>query len=178
MVAAFTSELDALFEGRTSAIARDLKLNLKKNVEGGALAEEEALLALLAVASALDLSKPAQLAARALEAAGVSPEGIREAGESAAIMGMLNTYYRFRHMSSHAEDFKIAGLRMTVFANPVLGKTRFEMLAFAVSVVNGCENCIRSHEEVLRQAGVPVEKIHDLVRIASIAKGLQALKIT
>jgi alkyl hydroperoxide reductase subunit D len=92
-------------------------------------------------------------------------------------MGMLNTYYRFKHMTEHADDFKNAGLRMTVFAKPVLGKTRFEMLSFAVSVLNGCENCIRSHELVLRQMEVPVEKIHDLVRIAAVGKGIQALSV-
>jgi alkyl hydroperoxide reductase subunit D len=49
------------------------------------------------------------------------------------------------------------------------------MLAFAVSVLNGCESCIRSHEKVLREAGVSVDQVHDLARLAAVVKGLHAL---
>jgi lipoyl-dependent peroxiredoxin subunit D len=55
-------------------------------------------------------------------------------------------------------------------------KTRFEMLAFTVSVVNGCENCIKSHELVLRQAELAADKIHDLARLAAVVKGLKVLE--
>ncbi|MGH9857599.1 MAG: carboxymuconolactone decarboxylase family protein, partial [Acidobacteriota bacterium] len=54
---------------------------------------------------------------------------------------------------------------MAALARPVLGKERFEMLAFALSVLNGCESCIRSHEQVLRNAGL-ADKLHDLARLA------------
>jgi alkyl hydroperoxide reductase subunit D len=64
---------------------------------------------------------------------------------------------------------------MTALARPVLGKERFEMLAFTVSVLNGCETCTRAHEKTLKDAGVSSEKIHDLARIASIVKGLSYL---
>jgi len=105
----------------------------------------------------------------------VPAEQSQEAKECAAIMGMLNTYYKFRHMTEHPDDYKSAGLRMMVFGNPRLGKVRFEMLAFALSVLNACESCIRSHEHTLREAGVSVEKLHDLVRLASVVKGFEAL---
>src|SRR5256885_684523 len=82
---------------------------------------------------------------------------LEEASDSAAIMGMLNVYYRFRHMVAKNDDYRTVGLRMTALAKPLLGKERFEMLAFAVSVLNGCESCIRSHEEVLRQASVSID---------------------
>jgi len=78
-------------------------------------------------------------------------------------------------ISRPIEDYRIAGLRMTSLARPSLGKERFEMLAFAVSVLNGCESCIRSHEEVLRNAGLSADKIHDLARLASVVKALRTL---
>jgi alkyl hydroperoxide reductase subunit D len=177
MSTTFAVTLDSLFAGRTSIIARDLKLNLKRAMEAGTLAPEEALLTLSAVASALNLPQLSEYARGSLEGLGLSGEKIQESADSAAIMGMLNTYYRFKHMTEHADDYKAAGLRMTVFANPLLGKTMFEMLAFAVSVLNGCEGCIRSHERALRQMDVPVEKIHELVRIAAIGKGIQSLDV-
>ena len=49
------------------------------------------------------------------------------------------------------------------------------MLSFTVSVLNGCEACIKAHEKTLKDAGVVVEKIHDLARIAAVVKGLKAL---
>jgi len=71
-----------------------------------------------------------------------------------------------------------AGLRMTALARPALGKVNFEMLAFTVSVVNGCETCVISHEAVLREAGLGAEKIHDLARMASVVKALKTLSET
>ena len=65
---------------------------------------------------------------------------------------------------------------MTSLARPALGKERFEMLAFAVSVLNGCESCVRAHEKVLRDAGLTADKVHDLARLASVVKGLKALE--
>lgn len=160
---------------QSSAIARDLRLNLKRVLEDGALAREEALLALLAVATSAGDERLAQYARRQLEAGELTPEQIQEAVESAAIMGMLNVYYRFRHMLGNEEEYRAAGLRMTALARPALGKVRFEMLAFAVSVLNGCESCIRSHEQVLRDADVSADRIHDLARLAAVVKGLNTL---
>src|SRR6185369_15015062 len=106
-----------------------------------------------------------------LAAQGLPPEHIQEAAESAAIMGMLNTYYRFRYMVGKDDDYRTAGLRMTSLARPAIGKEGFEMLALAVSIVNGCQSCVKSHEQVLRDAGVSADKIHDLARMGSVVKG-------
>ncbi len=116
------------------------------------------------------------LAREELAARGARQEQITEAVESAAIMAMLNIYYRFRHMIGNDADYGATGLRMTSLAKPVLGREKFEMLAFAVSVLNGCESCIKAHEKVLRDAGVGTVKIHDLVRIAAVARGIAVLK--
>ena len=90
-------------------------------------------------------------------------------------MGMLNTYYRFRHFLGSPEEYRVAGLRMTALAKPLLGKQRFEMLAFAVSVINGCESCVRAHEKALRDGGVLPEKVHDLAKLSAVLKGLRTL---
>ena len=168
-------KLEQLLGEPQTAVARDLSLNLKRLLTESALKAEEAPLALLATAMSVGHQALAQFAEQELTANGMAAESIREAKESAAIMGMLNTYYRFRHMIAKDDDYRTAGLRMTALAKPVLGKERFEMLAFAVSVLNGCENCIRSHEKVLRDAGVAAEAVHDLARMAAVVKGLAAL---
>src|SRR5262245_61667931 len=108
----------------SSMIARDLRLNLKRVLEEGALDAQDRYFALLATSVASQHGELAGLARRELAARGARPEEIQEATESAAIMAMLNTYYRFRHMVENDEDYRVASLRMTVFARPVLGKMR------------------------------------------------------
>jgi AhpD family alkylhydroperoxidase len=49
------------------------------------------------------------------------------------------------------------------------------MLAFVVSVLNGCETCTRSHEKALKDGGATAEKIHELARLAAVVNGLKAL---
>jgi alkyl hydroperoxide reductase subunit D len=167
--------VDSLFEDQTTTIAKDLKLNFAKFIDGVALSREEAHLALLAAAAAIGSRRMERYASEQLQNSGLGADEIRESRESAAIVGMLNTYYRFRHFLVNAEEYRTAGLRMTSLARPVLGKERFEMLAFTVSVLNGCETCTQAHEKALKQAGVSPEKIHDLARLAAVAKGLRVL---
>ena len=86
---------DPFFEHRSTTIARDLRLNLQKLLEGGQLTANEAFLALLATATATENAPLASHAREKLAALGVPAEQIQEAAESAAIMGMLNTYVGF-----------------------------------------------------------------------------------
>jgi alkyl hydroperoxide reductase subunit D len=167
--------IDTLLEPNKGTIARDLKLNLTRLLQDGALSAEEALLATLAVSTSLGYGEMASYARQQLSATGMNEDEIQEAAHSAAIMGMLNVYYRFRHFVGSPEEYRVAGLRMTALARPLLGKERFEMLAFAVSVVNGCESCVRAHEKALRDAGIPPEKVHDLARLSAVLKAVQTL---
>lgn len=166
------------FQGRDSAVFRDLMLNFRKVLEEGQLNENDRWAALSAIGEALDDKTMVGLANERLTTLGESPEAIKEIRESAAIMGMLNTYYKFKGYLSpeSAADYTRAGLRMNSLAKPTIGKDRFEMLAFAVSVVNGCPTCISSHEKTLRGHGIDAEKIHDLARLASVSKGLSTLR--
>jgi alkyl hydroperoxide reductase subunit D len=156
-------------------IARDLGLNLSRILEDGSLKPEDSNLVLLATATATGNAELAAQARTELSRLGFSPEQIQEAAESAALMGMLNTYYRFRHIIANDADYGPARLRMQSLISPVLGKERFEMLAFAVSIINGCESCIRSHEAVLRKSGMDVTGLHDVARLAAVVKGLEVL---
>jgi alkyl hydroperoxide reductase subunit D len=169
--------IDEVFAGRDTTIARDLKLNLKRVLSEGALSPEEANLTLLACASSVGFAEAARNARIALEGQGVAAEVIQEASESAAIMAMLNIYYRFRHFVGKDEDYKMAGLRMTALARPLMGKEKFELLATAVSAINGCETCVKGHEATLREGAMDVAKIHDAVRMAAIVKALSVLKV-
>ena len=162
-----------------TSVERDLTLNFRKCLEESALDEQERFLNLLAVATSLENQSLIEFAITKLTEQGLSAEQILEARQSAAIMGMLNTYYKFKSFLSPevAENYSRTGLRMQSLAKPHNGKERFEMMSFAVSVVNGCPTCVSSHERALSGLGVSADKIHELARLASVTKGLVTLKV-
>ncbi len=150
--------------------ARDLALNLGSVLsETGApgLSERQIWAVALAAAAAsgnADFSRSVQaLAVRHLDAAHVSA-----AHAAAAVMAMNNVYYRFLHLVQDEEYAKLpARLRMNVIGNPGIAKADFELLALAVSAINGCGTCVASHERQLRAHGLEREAIQSAVRIAA-----------
>lgn len=171
------SYLENEYTGATSTIYRDLSLNFKKIMTDSPLDEMERHLSLLAIAVSLKNVAMIVYAEAGLRELGATDELILEAKESAAIMGMLNTYYKFKNFlpTEVLEHYSRAGLRMQSLSKPINGKVKFEQMAFSVSVVNGCQSCVASHENALAGLGVDREKIHDLARLAAVSKGLAAL---
>jgi len=150
--------------------ARDLALNLGSVLSGtGAPGLDERQSWAVALASAVasgnaGFTRSMQaLAARHLDAAHVSA-----AHAAAAVMAMNNVYYRFLHLVEDPEYAKLpARLRMNVIASPGIAKADFELMALAVSAINGCGTCVASHEKTLRAHGLTREAIQSAVRIAA-----------
>ncbi|WP_256250950.1 carboxymuconolactone decarboxylase family protein, partial [Streptomyces sampsonii] len=86
-----------------------------------------------------------------------------------------NVFYRTRHLLSDPEYGTLrAGLRMNVIGNPGVEKVDFELWSLAVSAINGCGQCLDSHEQVLRKAGVDRETIQEAVKIAAVLQAVGA----
>ena len=150
------------------AAAKDIKLNLQTVLQAESLSLPQRWG--VAVASAIAARNP-QLKAAVIEQAQreVDANVIEDASAAAALMAMNNVYYRFRHMvdkSTYQE--KPARLRMNRLANPATSKLDFELFSLAVSAINGCETCVRSHEAVVVQGGLTEDQVHDAVRIAAV----------
>lgn len=154
--------------------AKDLRLNL------GTLAAEPSLTvqqrAGTFVASAL-ASRNAETTAAILAefAPQLSAEALEAAKAAAAIMGMNNVYYRFTHMVGGDYVNMPARLRMNVIGRPGVEKADFELWCLAVSAINGCEMCVRSHEHVVREGGLLAEQVQAAVRIASVVHAVAAV---
>ena len=121
------------------------------------------------------VARNAQLRQATLEDAlsQVRPEVVEDAKAAAALMAMNNVYYRFRHMVGRDEyDQKPARLRMQRLAQVATSKADFELFCLAVSAINGCETCIRSHERVVLEGGLSEDHVNDAVRIASTFHGV------
>ncbi|WP_321472072.1 carboxymuconolactone decarboxylase family protein [uncultured Paludibaculum sp.] len=98
----------------------------------------------------------------------LSPAQLSSAKAAFAIMQMNNIFYRFRHMVGKDDYANIpARLRMQTIRTHGGDPVDFELACLAVSTINGCEACVRSHEAVVREKGVTAEAVVASVRIAS-----------
>ena len=152
--------------------AKDLRLNLGSVLQTESLTREQIWGTAVACAIA---SRNPQLRQATLEDAliHVAPEVVEDAKAAAALMGMNNVYYRFRHLIGRDEyTQKPARLRMQRFAQVLTSKTDFELFCLAVSAINGCESCVRSHERVVIEGGLTEDQVNDAVRIAATFHGV------
>ncbi|MGH7414391.1 MAG: carboxymuconolactone decarboxylase family protein, partial [Candidatus Rokuibacteriota bacterium] len=93
---------------------------------------------------------------------------VEDAKAAAALMAMNNVYYRFRHMvGKPIYGEKAAGLRMNRLAQPATNRADFELMALAVSAINGCEMCVHAHEKTVTEGGLTPDHVNDAVRIAA-----------
>ena len=148
-------------------VAKDIRLNLQSVLQPGSLTPAQRWG--VAIASAV-ATRNAALRDAVLADAGaeVSGDVIDDAIASAALMAMNNVYYRFRHLVGKPSYSQMpARLRMQRIAKPLTDKADFELFCLAVSAINGCEMCIRSHEQVVLEGGLTEEQVHDAVRIAA-----------
>ncbi|GAA2807043.1 alkyl hydroperoxide reductase [Kitasatospora paracochleata] len=155
--------------------AKDLKLNLGSVIGNSDLPEQQLWGTVLACAMAT--RSAAVLRELEPEAkANLKPEAYEAAKGAAAIMAMNNVYYRTLHLLSDKEYGSMrAGLRMNIIGNPGVDKADFELWCFAVSAINGCGQCLDSHEAVLRKAGVDREVIQASVKIAAVVQAVAAV---
>lgn len=159
--------VDTLRERMPDA-ARDIKLNLGAVLQGGgalAPAQRWGVAAAAAIASRNPELREAVIAdARAAAGDAV----IEDARAAAALMAMNNVYYRFRHMiGKDVYTQKPARLRMNRLVQPATSKADLELFSLAVSAINGCESCVRSHEHAVIEGGLSEEHVHEAVRLAA-----------
>jgi alkyl hydroperoxide reductase subunit D len=147
--------------------AKDLKLNLQSVLTDGSLSNEQRLSVALACAYA-SRNFALRDALRDDAAKTLDEVWLDDAMAAAALMSMNNVYYRFRHMIGKPSYSALpAKLRMNRLANPRTSKLDFEFMCLAVSAINGCEMCVRSHERSLIEMGASEVQVHDAVRIGA-----------
>lgn len=160
--------LDAL-EGGKSRYVADLKLNFKNSFESDHLSKKE--VALLGVALAVNATNRLlrEFFRENAAAEGATEAEIAEAVACASLLSANNVFYRFRHFMNKEKYNEIpARVKMNIMARPVGGKEFFELMSLAVSAVNGCEMCVKSHEHSLIELGSKEERIFEAVRLGAV----------
>lgn len=159
-----------------SRYLKDLKINVTNSLNAGTLTKKEAYLLAYAVA-VNEKNEVLQKAFSAFaEKEGASDKELAEIISCTSLLNANNVYYRFRHFM-HDEFYNNtqAGIRMSIMANPLLGKEFFELVSLAVSALNGCELCVTSHEKTLIGHGTAKQRIHDAIRLTAVIKSLAVL---
>lgn len=152
--------------------ARDLKLNLQAVLGESPLDPAQRLgTALAAAAASRNPDLVRELRALTLETAGEA--AVEDALAAAALMGMTNIVYRFRHLVGKESYAQLpVRLRMNRIARTAGPRLDFELFCLAVSAVNGCETCVRAHERTLVEGGLSEAQVFEAVRIAATVHGL------
>lgn len=161
--------------------AKDTKLNLSIVLgESGSPGLNGKLILGLALAVAYSTKNKTLIAVLEEEAKAQLPvEEIRGARAAAVIMAMNNIYYRTLHLVHDQDYTKMpARLRMNIIGTPGIEKINFEAYSLAVSVINGCGQCIDAHSQVLLEHGLSKEGVQSIFRIAAVLNAVsQAIEI-
>ena len=168
------SENAELLMAAESRFLKDLKINTGNVVFNTQyLNKKEALLLGYGVAVNEKSAVLKSSFSRMAEQEGATEAELAEVVACASLMATNNVFYRFRHfMGKDFYNNTPAGIKMSIMINPVLGKEFFELLSLALSSVNGCEMCVRSHEQSVLNHGASEARILESVKLASVIKGL------
>lgn len=157
-----------------SRFIKDLKINVGNVLNNTQyLSRKEALLLALAVAVNERFGLLQESLSGLAREAGAGEAEIAEIIACTSLMNTNNIFYRFRHFVK--KDFyenQPAGIKMSIMANPVLGKEFFELVSLVISSVNGCELCVGSHERSVLQHGSSESRVFEGVKLGAIIKGL------
>jgi alkyl hydroperoxide reductase subunit D len=147
--------------------ARDISLNLESVLSQSSL--EPAARWGVAVASGFATRHRvlAEALVRDAERAGIDATVLDDALSAAALMGMSNVVFRFRHTVGKSYLAKPVRLRMNRKVRPKSSHLHFELFSLAVSAINGCEACVQEHEKSVTESGMSEDNVHDAVRIAA-----------
>lgn len=157
-----------------SRFIKDLKLNVSAVLGSSNLNRKEAYLLALSVAVNEKHAVLTDAFEKLARREGAGDAEIAETHACTVLMSANNVFYRFRHFMEGVEYYnnQPAGLRMSIMMNPVLGKEFFELMSLVVSAVNGCERCVTSHEQSVKQHGAGEPRIYDAVRLGAVIRSL------
>jgi alkyl hydroperoxide reductase subunit D len=153
---------------------KDLKINVSNAINNTQqLTKKEAVLLALAVA-VNEKYEPLKISfTQIAKEEGATEAELAEVIAATSLMNVNNVFYRFRHfLNKDTYNNMPAGIKMSIMANPVLGKEFFELLSLVVSSINGCEMCVASHEQSVLQHGSSERRVFEAVKTGAIVKGL------
>lgn len=154
-------------------ILKDIKINLQNALNYPSLGKKDAALIALATSINEKSQKLIEVFTNLAKSEGSTDEEIADVYACAALLRMNNVFYRFRHfVDKEYYNTTQAGLKMSAMAKPIIGKELFELISLCVSALNGCEICVKSHEQSVLQHGCSETRIYEAIKLTAIIKSL------
>ena len=157
-----------------SKYLRDLKLNVSAVLNSKNISKKDS--SLLALSVAVNEKNTTLMIAfeNMARSQGASETEIAEVHSLTSLMNANNMFYRFKYYMDGVEYYEKtpAGLRMSIMMNPVMGKELFELASLVVSALNGCSQCVTSHERSVREHGATEARVYDAIRLGAVIKSL------
>ncbi len=171
----YFSLLDKLAES-DSRYLKDLRINTGNVLNSPNFSKKESYLLALSVAYNQNNTILSACFEKLAESNGATVAEIAETAACTSLLNANNVFYRFRHyVEKESYNTMPAGIKMSVMGNPVLGKEFFELMSLVVSALNGCEMCVKSHEESVKNHGATESRIFDAIRLGSLLKSLSVI---
>jgi lipoyl-dependent peroxiredoxin subunit D len=156
--------------------AKDLKANVQQALKNKELSPKESAFIGLSVSVNDQSNIGIEVFTALSKKHGATNNEIAEVYSCTSLLAMNNVFYKFRHMVDKEFYSKsLAGIKMSVVGKPVLGKEFFELLSLVVSTLNGCEQCVKSHENSVLKHDCSEVRVYEAVKSASILRGLIVL---
>lgn len=152
--------------------ASDICINLRRQLEQGALDAADKFVVAIAVAAAESCPEAVAFLSEAGRRAGLDAQQCLDAVAAAAVCQTYNGYYSFRDMAT-GTDFD--GFRAPLNANSLVKSTltpaRVELVCVVVSARNHCVPCVNAHIKKARAVGLTDEQIDEAVRAGAAVRG-------
>jgi len=152
----------------SEASSNDLYMNLKRQLDDGAVSKSDKLLIATALASATASKQAIQFFGNAAADGGASKQNISDAIGVASICTIFNQYYHFKSIGG--EDFKNtrASFNANAMVQTSLTKAQTELICVAVSSYNNCHDCVDAHWKKAKDAGVTADQMDEVIKILSV----------
>ncbi len=169
--------LDLLVGSETGA--SDIYMNLNRQLAAGKVEEGCKLLVAAAVASAVGSQPAVDFFTQAALNVGRSRTEILDGISVAAVCGIFNGYYRFRHqvpteLRDTYESFR-APFNANSFMKSSIGVFEIEAICIIVSSINDCGICVEGHINKAKSVGMSDEQIDEVIKAGTTAAAFARL---
>jgi alkyl hydroperoxide reductase subunit D len=152
---------------------QDISMNLARLMKPGEISEGLKLLIALATAVTQGSPQVTEFFSQAALKAGRTREDVAAAIGVAVGMGTNNAYFRFRYQVTKEDSEALSAFKVNFNLGSLLHSSlpllERELISIAVSSINNCQGCVKSHVNKAREAGMTNAQLDETIKTLSVA---------
>ncbi len=152
---------------------QDISMNLARLMKPGEISAGLKLLIALATAVTQGSPQVTEFFSQAALKAGRTREDVAAAIGVAVGMGANNAYFRFRYQVTKDDSEALSAFKVNFNLGALLHcplpALERELICIAVSSINNCQGCVKSHVGKAREAGMTDAQLDEAIKTLSVA---------